>query len=93
MLPSGKGWPDAVLKLVSITICEHSTWILRFIDAWLTYTILGIELSVQVLVCIEQFYKNTEQFGLNAILYLKMSGIITDGSFILYNNEKYLAVI
>ena len=55
--------------------------ILRFIDAWLAFTILGIEVSFQVSGYIEQFSKYTEQIDLNPIQYLK-----SDGSFILYNN-------
>ena len=80
LFPHGQGKPRAtirggrtervhcaVLKLISNTICERSTWILRFINALLAYTILGIELCVQVSGYIEQFCKLTEQIDLNAI--------------------------
>ena len=87
MLQSGEGWPKACgvpcsIKLVSITFCECSTWILHFCDAWL----LGIVMSVQVSRFTAKFCKNTERFNLKAISILKMSGI--DGSFILYNNAQ-----
>ena len=63
----------AVLKLVSITVYECSTWILHFTDVWLAYTILGIDLSVQVSVYIEQFCKITEQiqFALCTVAHLR----------------------
>ena len=59
----------SVLKLVSSTDCECSTWILCFSDARLAYTILGAELSVQYQEYNEQFVKKIEQFDLNIILY------------------------
>ena len=68
VLWSGEGWLKAFgepcsIKLVSITFCERSTWILRFCDAWL----LGIVMSVQVSRFTAQFCKYTERFDLKAI--------------------------
>ena len=45
----------AIPKLVSITVYEQATWIPHFHDACLAYTILDIELIVQVLGYTEQF--------------------------------------
>ena len=53
----------AVWNLASITVCERSTWILCFWNAWL----LGIVMSVRVSRFTAQFCKNTERFDLEAI--------------------------
>ena len=66
VLRSREGWPEACgepysIKLVSITFCEPSMWILHSCNAWL----LGIVMSMQVSRCTA----HTERFNLKAIQY------------------------